>query len=126
MAFSQGACLAATYIVRQSRAGKPADFKCAVFLSGVNAVDPSALEAGEIRHLNAAVDGEVITVPVANVWASNDERVPGMSKELGRLCCAATRMEFVHEDGHNVPKGKEEVIGAVRPIRRVIDVALRG
>ena len=128
LAFSQGAALAATLIVRKfSQESKQQHvnptFKCAVFLSGGVPCDPSALLRDELRILDHASDGEVIPVPTANIWGSNDLSWP---PELSKLCMAQGRTVFIHDGGHEVPgsKSKPALTGTVQAIRRTVDKAL--
>ena len=131
MAFSQGAALAATLMVRKSQQdpkGQRADpvFKCAVFISGGVPCDPDLLMQDELRLLSYEVDQEPVAVPTANIWGAHDTLFPGSSAALSKLCNARERTDFVHEGGHEVPgsKSKEAVNGTVHAIRRAIDKAL--
>lgn len=131
MAFSQGAALAATLIVRKFRQDSEGQrtnpvFKCALFISGGLPCDPYALMQDELRLLSHDVDREPILVPTAHIWGAHDLSFPGSSAELSRLCWPQGRTEFIHEGGHEVPGfgSKEAVIGSVHAIRRAIDKAL--
>jgi pimeloyl-ACP methyl ester carboxylesterase len=95
-------------------------FKLAIFLSGVSPVSPSALQAGDFRKLNVEEDGEVITIPTAHVYGMRDERFPGSSAVLERLCKGEKRAVFVHDGGHPIPAGKRELGEMVKVVRRAI------
>ena len=127
LAFSQGATLATTYIVRQARRD-PATvpFKCAIFFSGGIPCDPSLLERGEVRELDFATDGEVIRIPTANIWGRQDEMLWGPA--LNQLCAASMRTSFVHDGGHEIPgsKMKDAVTESVNAIRRAVFMAGHG
>lgn len=128
LAFSQGAALAATLIVRKfnedpRRQHVDPVFKCAVFLSGGVPCDPAALLHDEVRILDVGSDGEVIPVPTAHIWGLNDLPWP---PKLSELCVTQGRTVFIHDGGHEVPgsRSKEAVTGTVHAIRRTIDKAL--
>jgi hypothetical protein len=145
MAFSHGACLASMFIIQSLHAGvhgrpnllprssQPAEtqrspcpmFKCAIFLSGVRPTNVClASDAdGDIRWLDEALDGVLIDIPTAHIFAANDPAIPGESAKLSELCAADKRVVFIHDQGHEVPKSKEAVLKAVHTIRRVIDRA---
>ena len=129
MAFSQGAALAATYLIEQFGRESYQQhidpvFKCAVFLSAGAPVDAAALARSSIRSLKYAVDGVAIPVPVANIWGENDTDWAHQCKELSDMCEPETRSMFIHEGGHEVPSTGPQVTQAVLTIRRIIDHAL--
>lgn len=130
MAFSQGACLATMLMARQAQQnlviGHPSVpiFKCAIFFSGAIVEDPSFLVRNEIRYLDPVKDGQLIHLPTANIWGSNDTLLSkGVGHPFGELFSADQRREFIHEEGHEVPKAKAAVIEAVNLIRSVIGMA---
>lgn len=104
----------------------PLPFTCAVFISGGIPADPVALEKGEISFLHHEKDGQLLRLPTAHIWGRNDDLLPGTSHALGGLCERARRFIFVHDEGHDVPsaRSREAVLGAVRAIRRAMDMAL--
>ena len=125
LAFSQGAALAATFIIRKFNQDPKQQhinsvFKCAIFISGGIPRDPAALLYDEMRSLDYPTDGEVIPVPTAHIWGSNDLLSPS---ELSRLCKSQGRTTFIHGGGHEVPgsRSKDAVTGTVHAIRRTID-----
>lgn len=130
MAFSMGASLAATYLIQQAtrHPEKPLPFKCAVFLSGANPIDPVGLEHGQVRLLNAEVDGDQLLAgfPTAHIWGRADKAYCQGSEALFALCDPKERTVFLHEEGHTVPaaRAKEEVLASVRVIRRTIGRAV--
>ena len=132
LAFSTGAALAATLIIRESESGRgpnqhsfPPSFKCAIFLSGGIPFNTAALLRDEVRTLTAA-DGELIQIPTAHIWGSNDTLCPGTSITLSRVCNARLRESFIHDGGHEVPtsRSKDKLARTVHTIRRTIDKAL--
>ncbi|TEY39883.1 hypothetical protein BOTCAL_0448g00090 [Botryotinia calthae] len=139
MAFSHGVSLASMFVIQSLQKScevlpgsphYPAQtpcpiFKCAVFLSGVRPTNMglSVEEDGQIRFLDEHLDGVIIDIPTAHIFAFNDAVIPGESKKLTELCASDTRAIFVHDQGHEVPKSREAVLGAVHVIRRVIDCA---
>ncbi|KAI9644956.1 hypothetical protein NHQ30_006991 [Ciborinia camelliae] len=138
MAFSHGASLASMFIIQslqRSREPLPHNphfpqnscpvFKCAIFLSGVRPTNVclAAPADGNIRWLDESLDGVVIDMPTAHIFASNDAAIPGESEKLSKLCASDKRIVFIHDQGHEVPKSKEAVLSTVHVIRRVIDSA---
>lgn len=131
LAFSMGAGLAASYISHQSKdpnAHFQSVFKCAVFISGGESYDYAAASRGEIRKLDASVDGEIIKIPTASIWGSNDTLWPNSGKHLVKMCERQTRTEYVHPGGHEVPGAsrstRETIPGTVQAIRAAIEAAL--
>ncbi|KAF2490387.1 hypothetical protein BU16DRAFT_470549 [Lophium mytilinum] len=122
IAYSHGAALVATYIAAHTRP----PFKCAIFISGARPADPTVLQRGELRLLNAEQDGVLLHLPTAHIWGTNDSLYPDTSQYLSQLCDSESRAVFLHEEGHNVPGGKarEAVLGASKAIRRTMDKAM--
>lgn len=127
MAFSQGAGLAATLMVRkllqepmQQRLNPL--FKCAIFFSGGLPGDPAALRKNQLRPLSFDIDGEVIDVPTAHIWGSNDQQYPTFGHVLSQLCKLEMRAVFIHQGGHEIPgsNSKDAVTATVQAIRRTI------
>ena len=126
IAFSQGAALAATFLVQNFRKDPQqksisSSFKCAIFLSGGVPVDPDALSRGELIPLRAAEVGEVIPIPTAHIWGENDEMFPGSSESLKDLCITSGRSQFIHKGGHEIPvAGTGDLTGTIHSIKRAI------
>ncbi|KAF3057127.1 putative Uncharacterized hydrolase C22A12.06c [Daldinia childiae] len=77
LAFSQGAMVAATYIVwkaRQTPKQQPIAslFKCAIFFSAWNAYDPDLFSQGILRPLTSLTDNGAIHIPTAHIWGLGD------------------------------------------------------
>lgn len=100
--------------------------KCAVFFSGGVPVAYDALLRGEIRAMELAAEGEIISIPTANIWGSQDALWPGRALALSEMCSSNVRTVYIHEGGHEVPgsKSKTAVTGVVHAIRKTIDHAL--
>lgn len=128
LAYSQGATLAAMFLIQHAEKYpfSALPFRCAIFISGGIPADPTALEKGEIRFLHQERNGELLKLPTAHIWGRNDNLWPGTSQILSGLCEVSSRFIFVHDEGHDVPsaRSREAVLGAVRAIRRTIDLAL--
>ncbi|KAK2813767.1 hypothetical protein FQN50_000165 [Emmonsiellopsis sp. PD_5] len=126
--FSIGASLAASFIAHKPAAELPV--KCAILISPAPPVCPLALNQGEgdIRVLDPLVDGEVIEIPTAVVWGSEDGFLEayGGGSVVG-LCRRGKVVEYVHGGGHEVPGsgGVGGLSGTVKMIRRVIDMVRR-
>ena len=104
----------------------PLPFRCAIFISGGIPADPDALDKGEVSLLHGARDGQLLKLPTAHIWGRNDNLLPGTSQVLSGLCEEARMFISTHDEGHDVPSAgsKAAVLGAVRAIRRTIDMAL--
>jgi predicted esterase len=130
MAFSQGASLAATLMIRTSQQGAEGrihpPFKCAIFFSGGIPGDPVALGHDQIRALDYATDGELIHVPTAHIWGANDRQRPTFGPILSKLSNAALRTVYIHNGGHEVPGPRDQVAlsSTVKAIQKTIDMVL--
>lgn len=118
LAFSMGAALAGTLMIRKALEDSNPVFKCATFVSGAQPFDYGALTRGEIRLIDESIDGVVINVPTANIWGSTDTEWPGAGVELKKLCGSRGRTEFVHEGGHEMPGGPKEVVARMADVVR--------
>lgn len=127
LAFSQGASLAATYIVQKLRQNPVSEqldptFKCAIFFSAGPTYDPDLLRKYNIRRLMPSVDGEIIRIPTAHIWGHGEQdEAPG----LAGICDAASKQVYIHEGGHEIPGTRMDVAvkSVVQIIRRVVSVA---
>ncbi|KAI4270303.1 MAG: hypothetical protein LQ337_006759 [Flavoplaca oasis] len=124
LGFSQGASLAAAYLVHLSRdfPSRPLPFRCAVFFCGGPPFDPQAVEQNELRLMDAEETGPILELPTAHMWARNDKVWPGGGEMLSELCEETERNIYVHNEGHSIPgpRAKEALQGCVRAIRRTI------
>ena len=79
-----------------------------------------------LRTMNVETDGEVIDIPTAHIWGKNDDLYPTFGPVLSQLCKQGMRVDFLHEGGHELPRGnvKGEVEGAVLAIRKTVERAL--
>ena len=124
MAFSSGAALAATLIIRKTQQNmweqnlSPV-FKCAFFFSGGI---PGVLERDEVRAADPSREGTIIKIPTAHFWGSNDKEYPQFGHLLYELCVRDTRERYVHSGGHNVPDSKDmhDLENTLRVMRSVI------
>ena len=121
MAFSQGASLAATYLVHKAQQDQTAInpvFKCAIFLCAGDAWDSD----GEGAVLKASSVGQLITIPTAHIIGSKD---PFYQASLGliEICSSGSRVVFDHRGGHDVPRDTQTTKDMVHAIKEVIDMA---
>lgn len=132
IAFSQGATVAGIFLAHRMKMNAKQErahptFKCAVFISsdGVYEINDSPNDGG-IHLLTPEEDGEVIQIPTAHIWGSNDTTVN--AETTLRMCSAATREFYVHSGSHEVPgtRMKDDVRACVKIIRRVIAAATHG
>ncbi|CAF9910322.1 hypothetical protein IMSHALPRED_009155 [Imshaugia aleurites] len=126
--FSHGSCLAATLLLQAATAHLPLPFKVAVFLSPGMALDPGALERGEVEMFRGTGGASYIGIPTAHVWGENDGAAPGQGERLALLCDGASRSTAVHSRGHSVPgpKEKRDLEAAVRAIKKAVVKAEMG
>lgn len=101
-------------------------FSCAVFLSGDVPVAYDALLRGEIREMELLTGWEIISIPTANIWGSQDTLWPGRALALSEMCSSNVRTVYLHDGGHEVPGSKSmaALTGVVQAIRKTIDLAL--
>ena len=124
LAFSQGAQVAATYLLWKALKDpvhqrlRPV-FKCAVFFSGDVPADPTALWQDKLRLLDPNVDGQVISIPSANIWGTRDPRRES-AVALSQLCQAKLTTVVTHIGEHVVP-GAGDKVG----LAKVIDAIQR-
>ena len=130
MAFSQGAGLAASLMLRDLQQTPQTHeaplFKCAIFFSGGVPADPVALSRGEMRLLDAATDGSPLRLPTAHIWGRNDAEYPTFGPVLSGLCSPNEREVVVHDGEHEVPgsRDRDAVNASVRAVRRTVERAL--
>ena len=131
LAFSQGASLAVTYLLHK-QADDPQKFqleppfKCGVFVAGLQPVDHTALQRGEVQFLDCNANAEILEMPTANIWGVNDESWGPSSAELNKIGSQRLKSTFVHSGGHEVPglSSKEAFLGMVECVRATIEKAL--
>ena len=128
IAFSQGASLAATLIIRSfsERQAVEVPFQCAIFFSATPAVEYAALEKGTLKQATANQMGQVIGIPTAHIHGRKDLVFEKSSQELKAMCRAELRSDFLHSGGHEIPGPgmKDDVTGAIRAINRTVTRAL--
>ncbi|KAI2783794.1 serine hydrolase FSH [Daldinia loculata] len=129
LAFSQGAMIAATYIVWKARQNPKQQrmtptFKCAIFLSAWDAYDPDLLLQGILRPLTPLTDKEAIRIPTAHIWGLGDASSTKASN-VSEICVPDMRQVYVHHGSHEIPGARMNaaVKFSVRIIRRVISLA---
>ncbi|KAI1173241.1 serine hydrolase FSH [Nemania sp. FL0916] len=127
MGFSEGGAVAAWMLIENAR--RPltfGPFKCAIFFSAAVPFDPDVVRTGIVKPVDPATEGEMIQIPTAHLWSSENEVNLEPAQSLASLCSARVRETFVHTLGHNVPGSKsdsEALAGALRIIERTIERA---
>ncbi|KAI9692403.1 MAG: hypothetical protein M1822_006634 [Bathelium mastoideum] len=102
MGFSQGAQMAANYMVykatRQQHMRPP------------------------FKPMDPEVDGEVIRIPTVHFWDATDPESSVCAPILSRVCNAKLRQDVFHEGGHEIPgaKDRKSLTAAVEAIRKTI------
>lgn len=128
MAFSSGAALAATLLIRKMQQN-PIDqhlkpiFKCAIFFCGGI---PAVFQKDEYRLVDPNEDGILLRIPTAHIWGSQDKEYPDYGPVLYNSCQEDLRERFIHHGGHVIPGSKDRigVQNAVRLIKNVMQKAL--
>jgi hypothetical protein len=130
IAFSEGAIVAAGLIlykvlVQPEQQRTAPLFRCAIFFSGGTPMDPASFLKGEIRPVEATTYGEVINIPTAHIWGSNDTQGSDIGASLRAVCNAELRSTLIHQGGHEIPTPKDvdAFKKMVRYIRKTIDRA---
>ncbi|MCJ1355748.1 MAG: hypothetical protein MMC33_005740 [Icmadophila ericetorum] len=96
--FSQGASLAATYLIRKPR---DAQLECAVFICATPAMD-----AEGTGFVLADEPHDTITIPTAHITGFQDSlRKAGLA--LYNICDPHTATHFEHNKGHLLPRDPE-------------------
>ncbi|KAI1464032.1 serine hydrolase FSH [Daldinia caldariorum] len=128
LAFSEGAMIAATYIIWKAKQTPKQQrmapiFKCAVFFSAWDAYDPDLLSEGVLRPLNPSADRDLIRMPTAHIWGVGDASSTKASN-VSEICVSETRQVYVHPGSHEIPGARmsSAVKSSVRIIRRVISL----
>ncbi|KAI0875890.1 serine hydrolase FSH [Hypoxylon argillaceum] len=127
MGFSEGGAVAAWMLIENSRHPLTfGPFKCAIFFSAAVPFDPDVVRSGIVKPVDPAIEGEMIKIPTAHAWSSENDVNEKAAQSLASLCSAKVRETFVHTLGHNVPGSKsdsEALAGALRIIERTIERA---
>lgn len=109
--FSAGAALAAFYMIEMKRRDIGPPIKCAIFLSCA----PSAA----VQDYMNVQEADLISIPTANIWGTNDNVAPTGGEELRGMCDPVTQSVVTHDGGHEVPR-KSHITEAAHAIRRTI------
>ncbi|KAI1187547.1 serine hydrolase FSH [Nemania serpens] len=127
MGFSEGGAVAAWMLIENSKHPHTfGSFKCAIFFSAAVPFDPDVVRTGIVKPIDPAIEGEMINIPTAHLWSSENDVSTETAQSLTTLCNAKVRETFVHALGHNVPGSKsdsEALAGALRIIERTIERA---
>lgn len=111
LAFSQGAGLAASLMIKKLRQdwNRPRLyplFNFTVFFSGGVPIDPDELRLMDFKH-----DGEVIKIPTVHIWGETNCLYPFFGPILSNLCKGSWRREiFIHKGGHEIPVGVQAIL----------------
>jgi hypothetical protein len=100
-------------------------FRFAVFLCGGHPFDLRALQRGVIVEITRRPSSNrpLISLPVVNCWAKNDEDYPGMGPPLSSLCGKRNNnVEVVHGAGHGVPSEGEDLDALCRAVEKIIGI----
>lgn len=132
IAFSQGAMLAMTYILREAKLHpskhytEPA-FKVAIFFSAIQPVDSVLLEETGLETV-VKVNGDhpLVRIPTAHFWGLDDKSPWAKdANEVSGLCDPEKRAVYIHNGGHEVPGGKDNntLYRVVHNVRRTIEAS---
>ncbi|KAI1436833.1 hypothetical protein GGR50DRAFT_174608 [Xylaria sp. CBS 124048] len=103
------------YMVEKKRRGEECPFKCAIFLF-------SGMSAAVRGYMHISSEDDLIRIPTAHIWGTNDTVTPTGGKELSEVCDPSLSSVFVHDFGHEVPRG-HALIEAAQMVRRAIYLA---
>ncbi len=119
MAFSQGAGLAASFIIHCNQNKQRQPFKVAVLFSGGV---PAIVSHDNICMLDGENEGVLLDLPTAHIWGRNDREYPTFGPLLSELCKREVRRVVVWDGGHEIPglRDKGAVGEAVRAIKETI------
>lgn len=125
--FSQGAALAATYLIQQNRdhPDEPLPFRCAIFFSSSPPYDTSALAEGRSLIVERSASNPLLTLPTTHIWGRQDHTYKAFSEALSSLCSEPLKEWCVHDGGHEIPgvRATADVQRCVRAINRTLDKA---
>jgi hypothetical protein len=111
LGFSQGASLAATFMVKEATQNRVTpSFRCAFLFSC-----PGALDFARNRLLDASTDEGVICVPTAHIFGSND-KFRDASWNVSQVCNRQTREVFEHSGDHEIPRNPVAVADKSTPL----------
>lgn len=124
MAFSQGAGLAASLMIKKLHQDRIRQwlyplFNLAFFFSGGVPIDPDELRLMDFKH-----DGELIEIPTAHIWGEADRLYPSFGPVLSNLCKGGGRREiFIHKGGHEIPgpQALDVVAKVIAAVNRTMD-----
>jgi predicted esterase len=119
--FSQGAALAASLIIHQSKTN-PSEplFRAAVFICGAAPWDSTGLQ-----HIAPQPDTYPIAIPTANIVGKADALFPE-SVSLFELCEPAKATFYDHGSKHMVPFDMKNTEEMIRVIEETVAKAMRG
>lgn len=119
LSFSQGGCLGAMLILDESRRRlRPPPFSCAIFLSW-SIWHPELSYLSEV--FNSVSEEDKISIPTTHILGKNDTYVRGYEKTVRDFCRPETSSIYMHNSGHEVPRGFD-LTQAIQHIRRTIDL----
>ncbi|OJJ97004.1 hypothetical protein ASPACDRAFT_124965 [Aspergillus aculeatus ATCC 16872] len=127
IAFSQAGTLILTYLayLAKQKPNSPLPFKFAIILSITHPpLDYGAIQSGEIRTIDLGAYKDVVRIPTAHIWGSQDRAASAIAV-TNTICAAGVRWVYVHALGHDIPRAgaRSDVTQTVHVIRRVIDAA---
>ena len=122
MGFSQGAALAAAFLIHHAKVNptSPPPWRVAVFLCGGAPWDSSGLE-----YVTPKPDEFPIRIPTANIVGKLDPLYPE-SMKLYSLCEPANAAFYDHGSKHMVPFDQKNTTAMVKAIEDTIAKAMRG
>jgi hypothetical protein len=115
LGFSHGGTLAAAFLLHHAAEKRPQDpawapFRCAVFIAALAPFEEDG------RRVKAAERGVLLDLPSVHVAGREDNDFEE-SINLYTLCKRDMAALVVHEKGHIVPRGGEDLMAVARAIR---------
>ena len=121
LGFSQGAILAATFMVKEARENRiTTAFRCAIFFSCPAVVDPL-----RCKVLDAETDGEILCVSTAHIFGSKDP-APDACFNVSQVCDRRKSEVYEHDCGHEIPRESHAVSEIALRLERVIGKETHG
>lgn len=114
LGFSHGSTLAAAFLLHHAAArlqNPPGgSFRCAVFIAGLAPFEEDG------RRVKGTERGALFNLPSVHVAGRQDE-IFEESLNLYTLCKRDMAVLVVHEKGHLIPRGREDLMAVARAIR---------
>lgn len=128
--FSVGACLAATWLLRDALSTQCSSrqLRIAIFLAPAMGLSYAALLRGCFELQECLSGGPRLQIPTVLAYDEKDTVTPGHGSLLRGLCASSTNRTVVHHLGHTIPGvgNSSELERLVEAIKKAIGIAENG